>query len=70
MNPNTIVNNTGKEINYKKLLVKFGCYSVDEKIIAKMEQLTNALVHRFIRRGIFYAHRDFDAILNAAEKHE
>ena len=36
----------------------------------RIEKLTKQPAHRFIRRDIFYAHRDLDLILNAYEKHE
>ena len=34
----------------------------------KMERLTQMKLHRFIRRGIFFCHRDLDAILDKYEK--
>jgi tryptophanyl-tRNA synthetase len=33
-----------------------------------MEDLTGKKAHRFIRRGIFFCHRDLQEILNAYEK--
>ena len=34
----------------------------------KIEALTGVKAHRFIRRDIFYAHRDLDLILNRYEQ--
>lgn len=69
VNPIEISNTSNKEIDYEKLLNKFGCYPITEDIITKIEKLTGKPVHHLIKRGIFYAHRDFDMILNAFEKH-
>lgn len=59
-----------KEVDYEKLLVKFGCHQISETLIERIEKITQQPAHRFIRRNIFYAHRDLDLILNAYEKHE
>ena len=68
--PYGIENTTGKEIDYNKLLANFGCYPVNAVMKERIEKLTKQPPHRFIRRDIFYAHRDLDLILNAYEKHE
>jgi tryptophanyl-tRNA synthetase len=65
-----VSNSSGKEIDYQKLLKKFGCFPVNEALVGKLEKMTGVPVHRFIRRGIFYAHRDLDMILEAVEKHK
>jgi tryptophanyl-tRNA synthetase len=58
---------TDKGIDYEKLLVRFGCTAVTEELKAKVERLTGAKPHRFIRRDIFFCHRDFDIMLNRYE---
>ncbi|GJP74141.1 hypothetical protein CLOP_g4768 [Closterium sp. NIES-67] len=57
-------------IDYNKLIEQFGCQRLEPALIARMEKLTGARAHPFLRRGIFFAHRDFDKILDAVEKGE
>lgn len=56
-----------KGVDYEKLLVKFGCSAMNEDLKQKIERLTGMRPHRFIRRDIFYSHRDLDLILNRYE---
>lgn len=57
-------------IDYDKLLDQFGCQKLDPAMVARVERLTGKPAHPFLRRGIFFAHRDFDKILDAYEKGE
>jgi len=57
-----------KGIDYDKLIVKFGCTGVTDDIKAKIHALTGAKPHRFIRRDIFFCHRDLEVILNRYEQ--
>jgi len=57
-----------KGIDYDKLVEKFGCYKMTGELIAKIEKLTGEKAHRFIRRNIFFCHRDLDVCLNNYEK--
>lgn len=59
-----IVAASEKGIDYEKLLVKFGCSPLTEDLKQKIERLTGMKPHRFIRRDIFYCHRDLDLVLN------
>jgi len=54
-------------IDYDKLLVQFGCSSITEEHIARIERLTGKPVHHFLKRGLFFSHRDLDLILNSYE---
>jgi len=56
-----------KGIDYDKLLQKFGCFPMTEEMGTKIANCTGKKPHRFIRRGIFFCHRDFDLILNRYE---
>jgi tryptophanyl-tRNA synthetase len=38
------------------------------ELIAQFEKCTGEKPHRFIRRGMFFCHRDLDVCLNAYEK--
>jgi tryptophanyl-tRNA synthetase len=64
----TIQAASDKGIDYDKLLDKFGCYAMTEEMRAKIEKCTGKKPHRFIRRNIFFCHRDFDIILNRYEQ--
>lgn len=57
-----------KGIDYAKLMDKFGCAPMTPELIAKIEKVTGERPHRFIRRGMFYCHRDLDICLDAYEK--
>lgn len=52
------------EIDYDKLIVEFGCQPVDQALLVRMEKLIEGPVHRFLRRGIFFSHRDLDLLLD------
>ena len=59
---------TDAGIDYDKLVDKFGCSRMTPELVEKFEKLTKEKPHRFIRRGIFFCHRDLDICLNAYEK--
>ncbi|KAJ3674642.1 hypothetical protein LUZ60_005258 [Juncus effusus] len=60
----------GGKIDYDKLVDKFGCQRLDESLIQRFERLTGKRAHVFLRRGLFYAHRDLNDILDAYERGE
>lgn len=47
---------------------KFGSSKVDNALIEKLEKVTGKPVHHFIRRGIFFSHRDLHQILTLKEQ--
>jgi tryptophanyl-tRNA synthetase len=55
-------------IDYDKLIRDFGCSRIDEKLIARFEKLTGHKAHRYLRRGLFFSHRDLDMLLDNYEK--
>ena len=55
-------------IDYDKLIEKFGCSKITDDLIKKIERLTGQKPHRFIRRAIFFCHRELDLILDLYEK--
>lgn len=57
-------------IDYDKLINAFGCTRIKEDIIARVERLTNRKAHRFLRRGLFFSHRDLHMLLDAYERKE
>jgi tryptophanyl-tRNA synthetase len=44
-------------IDYDKLVDRFGCQLIDAAIVDRIAHLTLCPPHRFLRRGIFFAHR-------------
>ncbi|EGX91699.1 tryptophanyl-tRNA synthetase [Cordyceps militaris CM01] len=59
-----------KAIDYRKLIDEFGTSEIDDKLLERFEQVTGQKPHRFMRRGIFFSHRDMHAILDRYEKNE
>ncbi|MFQ5909542.1 MAG: tryptophan--tRNA ligase [Thermoplasmata archaeon] len=55
------------EIDYDKLVERFGTQLVSAELLARLERHASPL-HPLIRRGIVYSHRDFDRILDEYEK--
>jgi len=57
-----------KGVDYERLIHQFGCQNVTQDHIARFEALTGQKAHRLLRRGIYFAHRDLDVILNTYEQ--
>ena len=55
------------EIDYGKLIKDFGVSPLDEKILERIKKHTKE-IHFMLRRGIFFAHRDLNVILDEYEK--
>ena len=58
------------KIDYAKLVNEFGCATIDDALIARIEKVTGRRAHPFLRRGMFFAHRELDQIVTAYEKGE
>ncbi len=58
---------TAKGVDYDKLVRDWGCSPIDAGLIARVERLTGRKAHRFLRRGLFFSHRDLNALLDAYE---
>ena len=52
---------------YKKVLDHFGAQDVTPSLIERFEKLTGVKAHRLLRRGLMFAHRDFDKVLDFYE---
>jgi len=57
-------------VDYDKLIRDFGCDPITPELIARMERLTGRKAHRFLRRGLFFSHRDLTELLNRFERGE
>jgi len=51
------------DIDYEKLVKKFGTSLINEKIASKLKGM-----HSLLRRGVYFSHRDFDKWLENHEK--
>lgn len=63
------------KIDYNRLVEEFGTKLFDAQLLERMEKLTVRkgnvpFLHRFLRRGIFFSHRDMDHLLTCVEKGE
>ncbi len=55
------------DIDYNKLIEKFGTFAINEEIIEKIEEITGE-VHPFLRNRYFFSHRDLGWILDEYQK--
>ncbi|CAA0821612.1 Nucleotidylyl transferase superfamily protein, partial [Striga hermonthica] len=60
----------GGKIDYDKLIDKFGCQRIDQPLVDRVARLTRRPPHVFLRRGVFFAHRDLSDVLDAYERGE
>ncbi|XP_027334406.1 tryptophan--tRNA ligase, cytoplasmic [Abrus precatorius] len=58
----------GAKIDYDKLIDRFGCQRLDDALLNRLHRITSRPPHAFLRRGVFFAHRDFGELLDAYEK--
>jgi len=55
-------------IDYDKLIHEFGVSKIDHQLVERISKITGKEPHYFLRRGIFFAHRDLKFILDEYEK--
>jgi tryptophanyl-tRNA synthetase len=58
------------KVDYKKLCAEFGCTPIPVSLVKRIEKLTGVPAHPFLKRGVFYAHRDMEELLDLFEKGE
>ena len=49
-----------KGIDYDKLTDQFGCLALGKDLVERIAKATKQRAHRFLRRGIFFCHRDLE----------
>ncbi len=59
--------NVSGDIDYNKLIKDFGTEKIDEKLLARIKKHTGEL-HHFLKRGIFFSHRDMNWALDEYER--
>jgi tryptophanyl-tRNA synthetase len=57
-------------IDYEAICKKWNTSLIDEALLERFEKVTGHKPHRWMRRGLFFSHRDFDKILTHHEKGE
>ncbi|OMJ12104.1 Tryptophan-tRNA ligase, cytoplasmic, partial [Smittium culicis] len=55
-------------VDYTNLIKKFGTQLIDNQLLERFERVTGAKPHIFLRRGIFFSHRDMGIILDRYEQ--
>lgn len=68
VDPWNVTSKSDTGIDYDKLIKRFGSSKIDEALIEKFEKVTGKPAHHFIRRGIFFSHRDLNYILSLKEQ--
>jgi tryptophanyl-tRNA synthetase len=51
------------EVDYDKLIKEFGVQPLSKELVKKIESKAGKM-HLYLRRGLFFSHRDFDVIMN------
>ena len=57
-------------IDYQALIDSFGSKAISKELLARFEKVTGEKPHHWLRRGLFYSHRDLNFILDTVEKGE
>ena len=57
-------------INYEAISSKWNTQLIDDELLARFERITGHKPHRWLRRRLFFSHRDFNKILDCHEKGE
>ncbi|XP_062079696.1 tryptophan--tRNA ligase, cytoplasmic-like [Humulus lupulus] len=67
-NPWEVSAKDGGKIDYDMLIDQFGCQRLDQSPINCVHRLTFHPPHVFLLHYVFFAHRDFNDILDAYER--
>ena len=54
--------------DYSKLIVQFGSEPLQQDVVDRFEKLTGTKAHHFLKRGIFFSHRDLNKLLDHFEQ--
>eukprot|EP01117_Protostelium_nocturnum_P003069 TRINITY_DN1400_c0_g1_i2.p1 TRINITY_DN1400_c0_g1~~TRINITY_DN1400_c0_g1_i2.p1 ORF type:complete len:397 (+),score=105.80 TRINITY_DN1400_c0_g1_i2:240-1430(+) len=55
-------------VNYDKLIQDFGSSAIDQPLIDRFQKITGKPAHPWIRRGLFFSHRDLNELLDKYEQ--
>ncbi|KAL0482655.1 tryptophanyl tRS [Acrasis kona] len=65
--PNVTPWTVSGEVNYDKLVNDFGSALIEPELLERIAKVTNKGAHHFLKRKIFYSHRDVNQLLDAYE---
>uniref|UniRef100_A0A8C4DCC0 Tryptophan--tRNA ligase, cytoplasmic n=1 Tax=Dicentrarchus labrax TaxID=13489 RepID=A0A8C4DCC0_DICLA len=68
VDPWNVSTTNAKGVDYDKLIVRFGSSKIDKELVDRIEKVAGQRPHHFLRRGIFFSHRDMHQVLDAYEK--
>ncbi|KAG7224163.1 hypothetical protein INR49_019898 [Caranx melampygus] len=68
VDPWNVSTTSAKGVDYDKLIVRFGSNKIEKELVDRIEKVSGQTPHRFLRRGIFFSHRDMHQVLDACEK--
>ena len=51
-------------VDYDKLIRDFGSEKIDQELIERIERVTGHRAHHWLRKGIFFSHRDMHELLD------
>ena len=57
------------KVDYDRLIKEFGIKKIDQKLLDRIEKIAGE-IHPYLKRGIFFAHRDLEKLLDAYDKGE
>jgi tryptophanyl-tRNA synthetase len=57
------------EFDYAAISKKWATKLIDDELLARFERVTGHKPHRWLRRRLFFSHRDLELILDAYEQH-
>jgi len=57
-------------INYDHVISQFGCQKLTKEHVEDFKKIMGQEPHRFLRRNLAFAHRDFEKIMDCIKNHE
>jgi len=57
-------------IDYLKVIRQFGCLPIETALVQRFERVTRMKAHPWLKRGIFFSHKDLNLVLDAYERGE
>lgn len=63
-----VVDGIQQAIDYNKLVKDFGTRRIDDALLERFTKVTGHQPHLYLRRGIFFSHRELDKILDRHEQ--
>ncbi|XP_002122401.2 tryptophan--tRNA ligase, cytoplasmic [Ciona intestinalis] len=73
VNPWEVQSSSAKGVDYDKLIKRFGSSKVDEALLQRFEAIVakrGKKLHPFLKRGMFFSHRELDYILTLYEQNK